>query len=98
MNGMPDWFTADCPENARPAQGIIVPRTAVLPPGVPPLTGIIHHGELAPTDRYHCTHANQVSRLDEADAGEPSPRRSHHHQEGLRLFPEAPRRPNPCVW
>ena len=47
-----NWFTTDCPGNARPAQGIIDPRTPVLPAGAPPLTGIIHHGELAPTDRY----------------------------------------------
>ena len=37
---------------------------------------IIHHGDVAPTDRDHCSHGHQVPRPDEADAGEPSQRRS----------------------
>src|SRR5208282_1691768 len=57
------------------------------------LRAIIAHGELAPTDRYHCPHADQVPRLDEADAGEPSAGRSHNRQEGLRLLPETSRGP-----
>src|SRR5579864_4237938 len=49
---------------------------------------IIPHGEPAPTDRDHCPHAHQVSRVDEADAGKPSAGRSDHRQKSLRLLPE----------
>src|SRR5437660_1696511 len=54
---------------------------------------IILHGEPPPTDSDHRTHAHQIPRADEADAGEPSAGRSLAGQEGLRLLPETPRRP-----
>jgi len=36
-----------------------VPLICLLP-AVPLRAGIIHHGELAPTDRDHCPYADQV--------------------------------------
>src|ERR1700756_2720503 len=67
-------------------------EVASQPPSAEPssLAGIIHHGELAPTDCNDGPYADPVSRLEEAHGGGRSARRSHHRQEGLRLLPEAP--------
>jgi hypothetical protein len=72
------WFSSvghvhPIPHPARLSASAGIIEVSHLPSAEPfSPAGIIHHGDIAPTDRYDSSHSDQVPRLDEADAGEPS--------------------------